>query len=377
MKKILFVVNTFSVGGVENHLLSVCRNLDKDNFDIHVAFFREESDSADSLSPAFTAISNVTVHDLRIHSFFNVLSILRFFFFIRRNSFDVVQTLLFRADLLGILFSRLNRVPVIIASIHDASIFAHHRPKLFFSVAHFLMNYVYSLATNIIVISENIKSYFISTFPMPDIEKITIIYYGSDVPACTLPTPTIRSHFGYSGSDIILGSIGRIDQNKGQDILVDAFINAYQHNNNLRLIIAGHDDYGFASQLKLRINESGLSDKINFLGFRSDVGNLFSLMDIFVIPSLNEGLGLVVIEAMLSGKPVIASNSGALPELVRPTTGLLFSMGSSRSLSDKIVHLSTRPQMISNMSINASKYALTAFSVSSMIDKLSSLYLSK
>jgi glycosyltransferase involved in cell wall biosynthesis len=121
----------------------------------------------------------------------------------------------------------------------------------------------------------------------------------------------------------------------------------------------------------LRIEANG---RVKFLGWRDDIDEIMPIFDIFVLPSLNEGMGRVLVEAMAAGKPVIASRAGGIPDLVKhEKTGLLVPPGDVPALADAILRLVNDPDERRRMG-ETGRFFCRRFSLKAMIDKIDNLY---
>jgi glycosyltransferase involved in cell wall biosynthesis len=113
---------------------------------------------------------------------------------------------------------------------------------------------------------------------------------------------------------------------------------------------------------------------VRFLGWRSDVASALSAFDVFVFPSLNEGMGKAVVEAMAMGKPVIASDVGGIPDLVvHGRSGLLVPPANSESLKNAILDLYGNPDKRKEMG-EAGKRTAAKYGVDAMVRKIDDLY---
>ena len=126
----------------------------------------------------------------------------------------------------------------------------------------------------------------------------------------------IRSEFAIRKEDFVIGHIGRMDEGKNQTFLVDVFHNIYKKNRNSRLILVGS---GYLKkELEEKVEQLGLKENVIFTGVRSDANKILSAMDVFVFPSLFEGLGIVAIEAQTAGLHVVCSDT--IPKEVEVTS---------------------------------------------------------
>jgi len=126
--------------------------------------------------------------------------------------------------------------------------------------------------------------------------------------------------------------------------------------------------------LNRKAREMGISENIIFLGWRDDVAKIISIYDIFVLPSLNEGMGRVLAEAMALGKPIVASNTGGIPDLViHGKNGFLVPPKNPKELAKYIQVLIEDKDKREKMSLKGKEMSLN-FSAEIMIEKIASLY---
>lgn len=138
----------------------------------------------------------------------------------------------------------------------------------------------------------------------------------------TLRSSTLRASFNVTEETIVFGVIGRIDRQKGQLEFVEAAARlcADHPQLDLKFLLVGHttqdiDGKMFAEELKTKISQLKLENKVILTGHRDDIPTLMASLDVFVLPSWEEAFGKVVIEAMASGTPVIATDAGSIPEI--------------------------------------------------------------
>jgi sugar transferase (PEP-CTERM/EpsH1 system associated) len=171
-----------------------------------------------------------------------------------------------------------------------------------------------------IPMSKDLESWLINQIMVPA-EKITQIYNGVDLSRFTVdkPKPADLLPSDFRSPDLILiGTVGRQDPVKDQITLVQAFIHLIKTyptlSNKVRLILVGAG----VLQQKLRelCLEAGIEDLVWFAGERHDVAEIMRTLDLFVLPSINEGISNTILEAMATGLPVIATDVGGNPELV-------------------------------------------------------------
>ncbi len=173
--------------------------------------------------------------------------------------------------------------------------------------------------------------------------------------------------------------VGRIAEWKGQHVFLQAAAQVRDRFPAARFQVVGAPLFGeeaYEQSLHQMAGDLGVSDQVQFLGFRDDVFTLLLASDIVVHASiLGEPFGQVVIEGMAAGKPVIATDGGALPEIVaRGETGLLVPMGDVSAMAEAIVELLSEPARAAAMGIAGRKRVQEKFTIAHTIRKLESVY---
>jgi glycosyltransferase involved in cell wall biosynthesis len=126
----------------------------------------------------------------------------------------------------------------------------------------------------------------------------------------------VRSELGFTDNDFVIGNVGRLEQQKNQKFLLDVFSELQKKQPNARLLMVGNGS--LREELTVRATNLGIADRITLLSNRSDMDRLYQAMDVFVLPSLFEGLGIVAIEAQSAGLPTICSKGVAEDANVSP-----------------------------------------------------------
>jgi glycosyltransferase involved in cell wall biosynthesis len=155
--------------------------------------------------------------------------------------------------------------------------------------------------------------------------------------------------------------------------LLNAMKEVWYEHNDTNLVFIGKGDLDVDLRATaLKINANG---RVNFLGWRDDIDQIMPIFDILVLPSLNEGMGRVLVEAMAAGKPVVASNVGGIPDLVKHGyNGLLVPPGDQKALAAAIKELINDPEKARLMGQRGRDFCVH-FSVEAMIEKLDALYM--
>lgn len=171
----------------------------------------------------------------------------------------------------------------------------------------------------------------------------------------------------------IVGSIGWLTEIKGHRLLVEALGYLKAEFPKLHVVIVGSG--GQQTALLAQADALGLRGRIHLAGHRDDIEHCLAGMDCFAFPSLNEGMGRALIEAMAAGLPVVASRVGGIPAIVRhEENGLLVPAGDSRALSDAMRRILTDSQLAGRLGRNASRSIGDEFGAKAMVEAVESVY---
>lgn len=183
-----------------------------------------------------------------------------------------------------------------------------------------------------------------------------------------------RERFGFSPEDLVLGSIGRMAPIKGHETMLRAGEVLLRRKKNVRLLLVGagpdldrHRSYVESSLL--------LKDRVVFAGASFEVAELYQAMDVFILPSISEGLSNTLLEAMATGLPCIATDVGGNPELVsHGHEGFLFSPSDVSQLAAYVEQISENGALRAQFSAAARQRAISQFSLDRMMDAYTNLY---
>ena len=177
-----------------------------------------------------------------------------------------------------------------------------------------------------------------------------------------------RKALGVSSDQTLILMLGSYEIRKGHDFLIDSFANLFQKLSSARLVCAGDDPSAMRNILRKKVDRLGLTDCVTFLPFQSDVSDLLEACDIVVIPSQSfESFCMVALDAFQFGKPIVATNVGALPETAPDGLGtILCSPDDVGSFTDAIYRLASDPRMY-NEYARLSGLQIERFSVNKMV----------
>jgi glycosyltransferase involved in cell wall biosynthesis len=187
------------------------------------------------------------------------------------------------------------------------------------------------------------------------------------------PRAAWRAKQGFSNEDVLLVCVARFAPQKNHDLLVSAFAKGPASDPRAHLVLAGQGV--LRAQLQIRVNQLGLTNRVHFLGLRTDIPDVLGAADIFVLSSDYEGNPLSVIEAMAAGLPIVSTAVGGVPELLQNgREGFIVQPGNADGLSEAMVTLLKDSDLRRTMGRAAALRAKAKFDVSAMVRAYEELY---
>ena len=256
--------------------------------------------------------------------------------------FDVVHTHRYKDTVLGALAARFAGVPHVVRTVHGLHEPATGWAALKLRVYEALdMLALRRLADVVVAVSSHMAEQLRQSGYRPSM--VTSIHNGINPlqPAAPATSARVRRELGISPHALVIGTAGRLVPVKGQADLIRAMARILPTMHAARLLIAGEGP--LQDDLVALAARLGITDACVFAGHRADVHDVLAAMDIFVLPSLSEGIPMALLEAMSLGVPVVATRVGGMPEVVQHrATGLLVPPGDDGALADACLELAQR-----------------------------------
>jgi glycosyltransferase involved in cell wall biosynthesis len=364
--KVLHLINTLSTGGAEMHLLTLCRYLKRQNVEIIVACLREQVKGSRSLRLDFEE-EDIRVINLQADSRYDSLFLGKIVRVLREERPDILHTHLPRADFAGVFARVFHPGLVWVCSVH--AIYSEDWSGRW-SLP--LFNLLWRRADAMLCISHAVRDWLVGRGVHPD--KARVIHYGIEPEKFSESRVNLRKQWGLDDHAVI-GSIGRLEPRKGHDVLIQAMPDLCMSVPSARLLIAGHDPWGYGATLRRLIDRLGLGEKVRMVGFQNDIVAFLNALDVFAFASSSEGFGQVLVEAMAAGKPVVASRIPPLTEIVVDgETGLLVEPEKPKAFADAITGLLMDPNQRQCMSRLARKRVQRHFAADRMAAETLALY---
>lgn len=322
-KKITHLITTIERGGAEKQLLTLASEQVQSGLMVEVIFLKGKSE----LKKEFEE-SGVEVNQLLVgKNFLKQISLLSKH--LRKNP-SPVHAHLPKSELLAALVIAKK---YFVFSRHNAEPFWPSGPRI---ISNLLSKYVCKRASQGIAISNAVKSYLVKRGEITTGYTIDVVYYGFQKDTSTNPAglDLVTNVMVGQSSSYKIGTIGRLVPQKDYPTLLNAFSNVLKSFPETELFAVGE---GYLHKDLIELSKSlGINDKIHWLGKTEDIKEFLSKIDLFILPSKYEGFGLVLLEAMVAKKPIIAANNSVIPEVLGKTYEGVFSIGDINVLAQKI-----------------------------------------
>lgn len=307
---ILILSTHFNTGGIVSYILTLVKQYVEQGHRVYVATSGgDKVQDLISIGAIHVTLNIRTKSELDLRIYWAVGPLIRL---VKHEKIDVIHSQTRVTQVIGQLLSRYSGKPFIVT--------CHGFFKKRLSRKIFPCWGDYTIA-----ISDAVKDHLINDFEVNS-KKVVLIRNGLDVYDYPVVDDRVkeekRRELALPNNQVLIGIVARLSDVKGHDILIKAMQKIVQKNSQTRLLIIGKGP--MESKLKDMVKKLGLQEHIHFFPTVQKKRGILSCLDIFVMPSLQEGLGLSVMEAQASGLPVVASKVGGIPSLINDgVTGLL------------------------------------------------------
>lgn len=360
------------IGGVPDHVMTLARGL-RGEFDVSVLCASIDPRHARELDRLGVPV--ITVPFARLPSpLADLRALITAAAEMRRHRFDVVHTHMSKAVLVGATAARLTRVPLVINTAHNLGFLALPNPALRALFWIYDKMLFWACCDVIVTVSESVRAGVVRGRIASD-GKVVAIANGIDPDRFNVP-PEVRrdTRTLLSGSDgPLIVTVARLVWFKGLDTLIDAVPALLARHPRARIAIVG--DGPLREILEARADALGLADRIVFLGERRDVPEILAAADIFVLPSVSEGMPISILEAMAASRPVVATRVGGVPDLVsEDETGIVVPARDPEALSAALIRLADDPALAGGMGAAGRQRLDASFSAQAMVTRTAVLY---
>ncbi len=374
--KIAQIITRLDWGGPPDIIRSICTSLDPDTFDVTLITGRTDHPSENTIR-FFREFKDriITIPQLQrdIHPLHDIIAFIRLCLLLRRKKYDIVHTHTAKAGALGRLAAYLAGARVIHTS-HGHNFYGYFGPaksRLVVMVERLLTHFTDRITALTELEKGDLKSYGVAHSA-----KVVVVNSGIELEGYRQADANInekRNELNLKNDSMLVGMIGRLETVKGPEYFIEAVPQVMEKFPEAEFLIVGEGS--LKHSLESRCRELNISDRVTFTGWREDIPELLKILDVVVLPSLNEAVGRILIEAGASGKPVVAAKVGGIPEVVRDgETGLLFPPMDIDALAKALSSLLENEKKKQEMGEAAKMWVDDKFSANRMVSKFGSLY---
>ena len=366
--RVLHIITTINRGGAENHLLDLIQGQRAEGKEVAVAYLRGEGYWADTYREA-----GVEVHNLGLRRYYGELApLLKLRRIIRGSAFDLLHAHLPPAELytrLALLGIGRKALPLLISKHNEEGFYRGPGER-------FMGRWVAQRAERVICISRAVERFMAGPRLGLDGRKLQTVYYGIDAQRFSsvrsVKSEALRKEWGIPPGAMAIGFAGRLVPQKDLATLIRGFALMASQMQNAWLVMVGIGP--LEAELRRCAEELGAGARIVWAGFRDDIAAVMGAFDVFALTSLYEGFGLVLLEAMASGVPVVATKVSAIPEVVIDgKTGMLVKTGSPEELASAFCKLGDKRLRL-QLGAAGRQRVLENFTLERMRDETDAIY---
>ena len=358
--KVTHLITTIERGGAEKQLLTLAGKQVESGLKVEVFFLKGNPDLKNEFEESGIEVNNLLVGKSFLKQIFLLSK------YLRKNPSPVHAHLPKSELLASIVVQNKN----FIFSRHNAEPFWPGGPRI---ISNLLSKFVCKRAFQGIAISNAVRSYLIKRGEIPNGYKIDVVYYGFQKDSSTNEAGLglITNIMNGQSSNYKIGTIGRLVPQKDYPTLLNAFSNVLKSVPNTDLYVVGE---GYLQKDLFELSKSlGIDGKVYWLGKTEYINEFLSKLDLFILPSKYEGFGLVLLEAMVAKKPIIAANNSAIPEVLGKSYDGLFSTGDANALAQQI-KTAISDDNFSKKLVNSYSSQLNLFDPSKMNTNIEKVY---
>jgi glycosyltransferase involved in cell wall biosynthesis len=335
-KTVLQLRSSIGFFGAENVILELAKGLQHTDYRPIIGVFKNGSPASEALAEIARqhGIATVGFRDQRPFDHKAAGAIRNF---VKENRIDLIHSHGYKANVYAQAVKHGIAIRTL-ATCHPWTETTYSlRSRVYTRVDKFLL----SRFDRVVAISEEVKAEILQA-KVPR-HKVTVIPNGIDLERfnASAEKQKIRAELGLPAEGIIVGTIGRLVPEKGQHLLIEAAARLAKNFSNVFYLIVG--DGPLRQELQACARNAGLENRVILFGVSDQIPQLLNLMEVFVLPSLSEGLPMVILEAMAAGKPIIATNVGAIPQVLRDHESGLIIEPNANELADAISYLLNHP----------------------------------
>jgi glycosyltransferase involved in cell wall biosynthesis len=363
-KKIIYLITDLQIGGAQKELCTILPHLNREKFDpLVVCLFGGNGFIADNIKK-----SGTPVFDLRMRNKLDIFAIFRLYRLFKDENPAILHSSLFHASIVARVVGKFAQVPIIITWRHNITHGNNFR--------EWINKTTTNLDDCLVAVSKAVKEKEIQSTGVKNL-NVVVIYNGINTHAYKKLKSTerrrIRNRWGIPEDAYLIGSIGRLHPSKGFDTLLQSFKKIRSKIPNSWLIIVGEGE--IRKNLEETARKLEIFDFTVFTGTITNIPEILGILDVFVLASRWEGLPIVILEAMASRLPVIATSVGGIQEIITNNeTGLLIKPEDPDAIVEMVFRIYNDIVIATSLGKAGRAKILSKFNVIPITDQFQKLY---
>jgi glycosyltransferase involved in cell wall biosynthesis len=350
-----FILCGLSYGGAERFTLDLIKSLDKEIFNIHLITIKGGGELLGNFRK-----TGIKIKLFNKKSKLGLKTIWQISKYLRKEKIDIVHTQLFAGDTWGRIAAWFAGIPIIISTEQNVNKDERRLKKIIKKMLSFI-------TARIIAISEAVKDYQVEMEKISK-KKIEVVYNGID-----LNNFPFTADYHFNRQEPILGIIGRLEPQKGHLVSLRALNLVVKNNPRVKLIIMGQGSQ--ENIIRQEAQRLGIEGNIIWQKPQDNVLGILKKIDLLVVPSLWEGLGIVILEAQAAGIPVVASSVDGIKEIINEKNGFLFEKKDYQKLAEIINRIIEKPFMLEGRRTAGRKTVEEKFDIKKIAQRYQNIYL--
>ncbi len=373
MQKInlLYVITKLELGGAQKQLLELIRHSNRERYNTFLFTARdglliEEVKSIDGLRLKRSEFLERPINPLK-----DILALIEIYRFIRKNNIKIVHTHSSKAGILGRWAARLANTKIILHTVHGWS-FHDYQSRLIQILFILLERITAKFTTKLIVVSDHDRKKGLRN-QIGKEDKYVLIRYGLNFTEFSIEDQSLRKELGIDSNDLLVGMISCLKPQKSpQDFIKLAHLIKYVLPDTKFLLVG---DGILRRKVEGLISKFNLQRQVILVGWCWNIPKVLSAIDILVLTSLWEGLPICALEAMAASKPVVATSTGGIAEVITEgKTGFLVSPRNTQRMSERLILLLREESLRRQIGLNAKDSLSSDFSLKNMVKNNQDLY---
>ncbi|MBC8184840.1 glycosyltransferase [candidate division KSB1 bacterium] len=371
--KIIRIQSRICIGGPAKHTEVLSRYMPKEKFETFLiggSVEKDESCRFEELKDMGIRIEILNEMKRETNIVGDIKSLIKLYKIIKKEKPDIVETHTAKAGAIGRIASFLANVPIVVHTYHG-HVFSEYFNIVTTKIIILIERILSKLSTKIIVLSKSQQMDIVNKYKISNFEKTEIIPLGIQLkPFMKIrKNGNLKKELNIKDDEKLIAMIGRIVPIKNFEMIFRVFMKLKKNGLSVHLCIVGDGK----RKEKFARNEN--NGNVHFLNWRPDIENIYSGIDLLALTSRNEGTPLTIIEAMAAKVPVVATNVGGVPDIVKNNeTGFLCDVDDDEEMVNKIKLLLTDEKINKRITMRAQKFALHKFSYQRLISDMERLF---